>query len=205
MRYSGPVLTCLLVSVLHLVTPANAHAAAQPRIEAVDPSVVEIEARHARNGGRFLVGMGLAVQAAGITISALRLAGAGGDMTWHIPFHLCSIPFAPLTAAGFQAALDDGTSAGRLRATGIGLVEGAVYSTVVAVLSGFMGFGVSDIPGGLVVAAFTVPHAAVALGMLIPGVISLAVADHQRRDAATAKVQISPTVGWGTVGIAGRF
>ena len=155
-------------------------------------------------GGGILVGVGLTVQTANVINAVLSVFDVGHEGVL-VGLPLVSIPFAPLTAIGFREALTDGSPRGTMRSAGIGLLEGGCYAALVAGVFAINFLSTYDVASGAVVAAFVVPHAATAVGLLIPGIICLAVSKHLSQDEALGKVRIVPTIGPTSMGVHGRF
>lgn len=182
------------------------------------PAVADgAELTRQQKAGRGLAVAGLVVQGLGMGLSAGAIIQPGGAFTGATPpFRFASIPFAPLTVAGFELWLDDGTPAGRDRAISTGLLEGSLYAAITAGLnvlpivrhdiamsacieSGECWEG-NPIPF-LIHMPVVLSHAAVALGFLIPGIVLRVKAE--RGTASTAGPTSLGIAPWGSRGMSG--
>jgi len=164
---------------------------------------IELRQRHGR--AMLGIGLGVQAIGLGWTISATigcAAQGLDGSAYGSVPalfvYDGVSAAFAPVAATGFAMALDDGTRRGRQRAAAIGLLEGAAYSGVTSALylamTGVLNAkdaerrapicaadssdpGCWEGPGpGLFSATSAGIHLGVGVCMLIPGLITAAVA-----------------------------
>jgi len=175
-----------------------------PAPSLVEGAGAEPTLRQRHIGGGILVGVGLTVQTANVINAVLSVFDAGHEGVL-VGLPLVSIPFAPLTAIGFREALTDGSPRATMRGAGIGLLEGGCYAALVAGVFAINFRSTYDVASGAAVAAFVVPHAATAVGLLIPGIICLAVSKHLSQDESIGKVRIVPAIGPTSVGVHGRF
>jgi len=206
MRRTIPIIAVLLLLATALTAPRGARAQELTREQ-----------------GQGLIGLGVAFQVVGLGVAVADIAQTGSTLPFRIPFSLASIPIAPLTAEGFRVALTDGTRAGDLRGYGIGMLEGALYSGLVAT-AGLAALGAAtwrcrdqdcNVPLQIYILPFAWPHAFVAVGLLIPGLIL--VAESNKADAITPtgspsraarpRLSVAPAAGPGYQGLVlqGRF
>lgn len=150
-----------------------------------------------RRRGQALVGVTAAVQigmlAATVTDMAFQAGQGWGPLyAAKIPMYLSTTPFAPVGVAGFELALADRTEAGRIRARGIGLLEGAAYAGAIGGLNLVQGLtynaSFEDITPILLV-IYGVPHLVTSLAMLGVGIghVAHAAAMDGREAARTAR------------------
>jgi len=87
-----------------------------------------------RDEGRIVVGFGVALQ--GVSIGLAVASFWEEDLlVYRIPYELAIIPFAPMTVRGFELALGNSDDRMRARSLGIGLLEGAIYSSAISIIS----------------------------------------------------------------------
>ncbi len=179
MSRAGEVTRLWLVIGLLVAASSAGTSAAQ---DVLDP---ELRVRQ----GRGMVVAGLTVQGIGLALVAASRADLNLYTYGRPIWHGVSIPFAPITVDGFHRLLGDGTRASDLRALSIGFFEGAAYSGLVALIDLTIelaiagrgadpdddSYGMGPGPAlALIPAISIVAHAGVAVGLLIPGIVTAA-------------------------------
>jgi len=159
---------CMLVVSLMLVVPAGASHLNQQQ-------------------GKALVGIGLGVQGVGLGLALASLPDINNAFYTRMVFEAAMPVFAPMTLAGFEAALTDGSEAGQMRGLGFGCLELALYSGVMAGVSAinmathraYMNYRCNTLgqhnycngdSGDAYIVARLLAYANIAIVMLIPGI-----------------------------------
>ncbi|MCP4868771.1 MAG: hypothetical protein GY898_08635 [Proteobacteria bacterium] len=117
--------------LLLMVMPSVGHADDGGDFEA-------FEAEQRRSRAMVGVTLGVQIGMVAATVTDLALQGAVGYpplWTAKIPMYLTTVPLVPVGVAGFESLLADRTAAGRVRARGIGFLEGAGYAGAIGGLN----------------------------------------------------------------------
>lgn len=137
--------------------------------------------------GKVLAGIGLGVQVVNLGLALVSLGDINNAFYTRFVIEAASPAFVPMTIAGFEAALSDGSPAGQLRAAGTGCLELSLYAWVMAGVSAinmathraYMNYRCNTLgqnsycygdSGDMYIVGRIIAYANVALVMLIPGI-----------------------------------
>ena len=166
--------------------------------------------------------MGIAIQGVSLAMALVDFSHGAPILHVRFPYEMTTPVFAPLTIAGFEAGFTDNTEAGRLRALGIGFLEGALFSGImmtVSILNVFTSRAyhaklreIYDIYeegyGELPIWAHVFAYANVAAVLLIPGIDLSMRARESSQEPGSAKANDHPpsvSIGPGGLMFWGRF
>ncbi len=175
--------------------------------------------------GRALATVGIGIQGIGLGLAVASIVDLDNAFGFRIGYELLSPAFAPMTIAGFEAALSDSTEAGQFRAAGIGFLESALYAGVMAGVSainlavnnaylhyqcnvlGHHDYCFEDW-GSMYITVRLIAYSGVALAMLIPGVdltLRAREATNQPGSANSSDHSVTLHLGPGGLQFCGRF
>ena len=140
------------------------------------------------------VGTGLIIAAfvaQGISVGITSTTVAEGDLSYNLwPVYLGTIPFAPMGVHGFALRFGGSDKFERLRWTGIGLLQAAAYSGVMAALSFASTFTAYYMQPLNI--AITLSYSTASIAFVIAGVSSVAAAKKAKHRQVQSQSRRSP-------------